>query len=246
LYGSTWFVETNESPISKDFYLVIQGAWCVELAELDAFRRAEETAQKTANSRQTDKFRAPYDRLPRSYRRECVLAGTTNEHAYLRDASGARRFLPARVEGEVYLDRIGDLRDQLWAEAVHLFEAGFAWWELPPEAKDEQEDRYIPDSWEGRISRWLTRNMAGDRERIYPERLRWGDDITQVTTDEILQWCMAMDPGKHGKPEQMRVAAAMKRLGWESKRQVADGVRERRWVRASVAVEEEGDDGVPF
>lgn len=248
LFGSNWFVETSESPGGKDFYQVIQGCWGVEIGEMDSFGKADVTAVKTAISRRADKFRAPYERVPRTYRRECVFVGTTNEHEYLRDPTGGRRFLPVRTDGEVALDRIIELRDQLWAEAVVLFDQGAKWWELPEDAAEEQEARYIGDSWEGRIDRWLAKAMPGDAEKLYPERLRWEapKDIPFVTTDEVLQWCMGMDPGKHDKPAQMRVASAMKRLGWEMRRGVYDGVRERRWQRASGLQGEGGSDDPPF
>lgn len=243
LFGSQWFVETNESPTGKDFYQVIQGCWGVEIGEMDSFGKADVTAVKTAITRRVDKFRAPYERVPRSYRRECVFIGTTNEHEYLRDPTGGRRFLPVRTDGAVDLDGIVALRDQLWAEAVHLFGAGVKWWELPAEAAEEQEDRYIGDSWEGRIAKWLAKAMPGDVEKWYPDRLRWSE-VLHVTTDEVLQWCMGMDPGKHGKAEQQRVAASMKRLDWKQERRMVDGYRERRWVRASV-VKGEGADATP-
>lgn len=246
LFGSEWFVETNESPTGKDFYQVIQGCWGVEIGEMDSFGKADVTAVKTAITRRVDKFRAPYERVPRSYRRECVFIGTTNEHEYLRDPTGGRRFLPVRADGEVDLERIIASRDQLWAEAVALFDGGFKWWELPADASDEQEARYIGDSWEGRLARWLQKKMPGDQDKLYPDRLRWEDAVDFVTTDEILQWCMGMDPGKHGKQEQMRVAAGMKRLRWEQRRVLVDGLRERRWVRASVGKGDGGDDDPPF
>lgn len=246
LFGSEWFVETNESPTGKDFYQVIQGCWGVEIGEMDSFGKADVTAVKTAITRRVDKFRAPYERVPRSYRRECVFIGTTNEHEYLRDPTGGRRFLPVRADGEVDLEQIIAARDQLWAEAVALFEGGLRWWELPADASEEQEARYIGDSWEGRLARWLEKKMPGDQEKLYPERLRWADMVAFVTTDEILQWCMGMDPGKHGKQEQMRVAAGMKRLRWEQRRVLVDGLRERRWVRASVEQGGVDDADPPF
>src|SRR5699024_7321366 len=138
---------------------------------------------------------------------ECVFIGTTNEHAYLRDPTGGRRFLPVRTDGDVQVDKIIELRAQLWAEAVALFHDGVRRWELPEDAAEEQEDRYIGDSWEGRLSRWLAMRAPGEREKSYPDRLRWDAAIDYTTTDEVLQWCMGMDPGKHGKMEQMRVAA---------------------------------------
>jgi len=245
LFGSHWFVETSESPSGKDFYQVIQGCWGVEIGEMDSFSKADVTSVKTAITRRVDKFRAPYERVPRSYRRECVFAGTTNEHEYLRDPTGGRRFLPVRTDGEVRLEAIAALRDQLWAEAVHLFEQGFAWWQLPDEAAEEQEARYIGDSWEGRIAHWLTGKAVG--ENIYPPRhaTGWGP-LAYTTTDELLRYAIGADVAKHGRPEQMRVAAIMKRLGWHNQRVLVDGYRERRWVRASGDDAGEGDDKPPF
>lgn len=76
-------------------------------------------------------------------------------------------------------------------------------------------------------------------------RLRGGLRVDYTTTDEVLQWCIGMDPGKHGKAEQMRVAAIMKRLGWKQARPLVDGVKDRRWVRASVDKGEARDATTP-
>ncbi len=230
IFGSRWFVETSESPTGKDFYQVIQGAWGVEIGEMDSFTKADVTAVKTAITRRVDKFRAPYERVPRSYRRECVFAGTTNEHQYLRDPTGGRRFLPVRTDGEVRIEQIASLRDQLWAEAVAMFEDGFQWWDLPSDAAEEQAARYVGDSWEGRVERWLDMRATEDR---YPSRLKFGTRVDWTTTDEILVHAIVLDPGKHGKPEQIRIANILKPLGWENERQRwPDGGREWRWFRA--------------
>jgi len=162
LFGGNWYIETHESPSSKDFYVVIQGVWCVEIAEMDSFSKADVTSVKAAITRRKDTFRAPYERTSRNYRRECVLSGTTNENEYLRDATGGRRFLPVRVQDTASIDieRLAAERDQLWAEAVQLFHAGFKWWELPGGAADQQEERYLGDSWEDRVARWPGRTAA--------------------------------------------------------------------------------------
>lgn len=229
LFGSQWFVETSESPSGKDFYQVIQGCWGVEIGEMDSFSKADVTSVKTAITRRVDKFRAPYERVPRSYRRECVFAGTTNEHQYLRDPTGGRRFLPVRTDADVRIDEIGTTRDQLWAEAVKLFDEGFAWWQLPADAAEEQAARYVGDSWEDRIDRWLDMRMELER---YPSRLKTEARVQWATTDELLTHALGLEPGKHGKPEQMRVAAILKTLGWEQqRRRWPEGGREQRWFR---------------
>lgn len=237
IFGSEWFVETSESPSGKDFYQVIQGAWGVEIGEMDSFSKADVTSVKTAITRRVDKFRAPYERVPRSYRRECVFAGTTNEHQYLRDPTGGRRFLPVRTDGDVQIDQIAMLRDQLWAEAVTMFDAGFEWWELPADAKEEQASRYVGDSWEGRVEQWLDVRMDPSK---YPTRLATASQIDWATTDNLLTYAIGLEPGKHGKPEQMRVAAIMKTLGWEQQRRrwPDDGGREPRWFRPGLTIDD--------
>lgn len=253
LFSASWYVETLESPAGKDFYQVIQGAWGIEIAEMDSFTKADVTAVKGAITRRVDKFRAPYERMPKSYRRQCVFVGTTNESEYLRDHTGGRRFLPVRVRDdcEIDLDAIRAARDQLWAEAVHLFNQGVAWWKLPDDTDEEQESRYFEDSWERLIARWLRGEAPG--ENAYPLSVsdryrRW------VTTDELLLHALGVDIARHDRPAQMRVAHAMKRAGWTHERvRLPEGGRERRWVSASLNVgggppagPRVEDDDVPF
>lgn len=248
LFGSDWYVETAESPTGKDFYQVIQGCWGVEIGEMDSFGKADVTAVKVAITRRTDKFRAPYERMPNSYRRECVFVGTTNDSQYLKDATGGRRFLPIRIEREIDVEKIRKLRDQLWAEAVVLFRSGFEYWKLPDDAPAQQAARYISDSWEPRVERWLAGKFGTD-DKDAPPRLKFSaGKVMWTTTDELLVWCIGLEPGKHNKADQMRLAAIMKRLGrdalegedssaddrWESvRRRWPEGGREWRWVRVS-------------
>lgn len=259
LFGTDWFVETAESPTGKDFYQVIQGCWGVEIGEMDSFGKADVTAVKVAITRRTDKFRAPYERMPSSYRRECVFVGTTNDREYLKDATGGRRFLPVRAVGEVDVPRIVATRDQLWAEAVSLFNDGFKYWVLPDDAPAEQAERYIGDSWEGRVERFLAGDFrrSKDNDDIAPTRLKFSaGPIEWTTTDELLEFAIGMEPAKHTKTDQMRIAAIMKRFGvnpirgdtvaedaWEHRRRRwPDGIREQRWVRVRA---DNGDDGPP-
>lgn len=259
LFGAAWFVETMESPSHNDFYQILKGCWGVEIAEMHSFGKADVARVKGAITRRVDKYRAPYERAPRSWRRECVFVGTTNEAQWLRDPTGGRRFLPIALTraADVDIAAIHANRDQLWAEAVHLFNEGFEFWVLPDEAGEQQEQRFMEDSWEGRIARWLTGHMtakSADAEPPYPSRLRWGGRVAWTTTDELLTYAIGLDPGKHGRPEQMRISDVMTRLGWANRRRIwpdSDGVRERRWIREdgdapSASGSKGGEDDCPF
>lgn len=73
----------------------LRGMWIVELAELQATRRAKdvETIKSFITSR-VDTYRAPYGRRTEQRPRMCVLAGTSNPVDFLTDKTGNRRFLP--------------------------------------------------------------------------------------------------------------------------------------------------------
>jgi predicted P-loop ATPase len=241
LFSAAWYMEAMESPAGKDFYQSLRGRWCVEIGEMDSFNKSDVTKVKQAITSRFDTYRPSYGRVSRSFRRECVFVGTTNESEYLRDSTGARRFLPIRVSS-VHIAKIEDQRDQLWAEAVALFGDGYPWWDLPAQAVDEQEARFTADSWEEIIAPWVDGRADA---KHYPERIRSESSLKPewVTTSEVLIWAIGADVAKHTKQDQMRIAPIMRRIGWRHDRPWINGKRERRWVRVS---EPGGDDDVPF
>ncbi|MGC1547430.1 MAG: VapE domain-containing protein, partial [Rhodanobacter sp.] len=177
LFGPQWYMEAQESPSSKDFYQALRGRWCVEIGEMDSFSKADVTKVKQAITARFDTYRPSYGRVTRSFRRECVFVGTTNEAEYLRDPTGGRRFLPVKA-GAVFIPELEAARDQLWAEAVTLFRQGFAWWELPADAAAQQDDRFVEDSWQEAIQRWLTGRLP---DSAYPPRIAPAGDGVGVT-----------------------------------------------------------------
>ena len=67
-------------------------------------------------------------RFTKRFPRQCVFAGTTNSSEYLTDPSGNRRYWPMKLLDRVDVTALTRDRDQLWAEAVHLFKMGERWW----------------------------------------------------------------------------------------------------------------------
>jgi len=228
LFGAEWYAEANESPSNKDFYQALRGRWCVEIGEMESFSKADVTKVKQAITSRFDTYRPSYGRVTRSFRRECVFVGTTNETEYLRDPTGGRRFLPVKVD-KVDIPRIREERDQLWAEAVTLFRMGYAWWTLPDEAVKHQDERFVEDSWQEPIQRWLAGEADSGTYKPGTAQAVDGVPVPYTTTTELLSRALHIDLGKHGRPEQMRVAAIMKRLGWRHDRSTVDGGRARRW-----------------
>lgn len=223
LFGFDWYLETSEPPTTKDFYVTIQGNTVVEIGEMQSFSKADINQVKMAITRRDDKYRAPYDRHARSHPRQCIFIGTTNADSYLSDPTGARRFLPVLVR-RADVDYIRRWRNELWAEAMHLYSTGFRWWDYPLEiAHEEQDARYMEDPWEEIIINYLEGQAP---QTNYPDGLR--GPINEVTTMGLLKHALQMDIARMNKPEQRRVADILRRLGWfKSPQKRVPGTRDR-------------------
>jgi predicted P-loop ATPase len=225
LAGPEFYAEAMESPAQKDFYQSLQGRWIIEIAEMQSFTKAEVSKVKQAITARWDYYRPSYGRTARNFPRQCIFVGTTNEDDYLRDPTGARRFMPVRVT-DINLEAITDLREQLWAEADVRWRAGEKWWELPAQAREEQDRRYQVDSWTEPVMRWLS---GQDADTHYPMGV--ATEIQQTTTTEVLQRAVRLEVGKHGKPEQQRIGGIMLKLGWSRVQRRINGYQTWVYIR---------------
>ena len=159
-----WFTDRLSHLASKDAILEIAGVLLIEIAETDALMKATPSTIKSFISRRRDRFRPPYARHMINAPRQCVFAYTINPPAggYLKDPTGARRAWPVLCRGMIDIEGLEQVRDQLWAEAVHRYKAGEKWWLETPElealATAEQDARFAADAWEEPIREWI-----GDR-----------------------------------------------------------------------------------
>lgn len=125
LLGKEWFSDTLPSIQNKEGMEQIQGAWIIEMAELAGVRKADLESTKHFISKQFDEFRPAYGRVKEVYPRECIFIGTTNDHNFLRDTTGNRRFMPILIQPQqATKDIFSEFEpeiDQIWAEAVALY-----------------------------------------------------------------------------------------------------------------------------
>ena len=126
--GGPWFSNSLDSVQGKDAYEALQGNWIIELGEMSATKKADIDAVKQFVSKTADSFRAAYARNTETHFRQCVFWGTTNEHEFLRDRTGNRRFWPVECSKEGGKLKPWNMkdedRDQIWAEALHLYKKG--------------------------------------------------------------------------------------------------------------------------
>lgn len=123
-----YLVEGLPRGTDKDALLALQGPAVVHDDELCLTSQRSVEHLKSFLSTTVDYFRAPYERPTVGHPRRVVFVGSTNNESPLHDVSGNRRFWPVRLHGPILVDRIAELRDQLWAEAVHCYRAHEAWW----------------------------------------------------------------------------------------------------------------------
>jgi predicted P-loop ATPase len=117
----------------------------------------------------------------------------------LRDETGGRRFWPVKV-GKVKLEALERDRDQLFAEAVCLFQSNGRWW---PDAaferehiQPEQDARFEADAWEDVITDYL---IGRDR----------------VSVGQVAKEALSIDTPKQDRVAQNRIIAVLDGLRWQ-------------------------------
>ena len=193
----TWFSDTTLPIGEKDAYQQLQGVWIYELGELDSVRRTEWTAVKAFLSSQVDRYRASYGRNPVSVPRQVIFSGSTNEATFLGDSTGQRRFWVREI-GVCRPEDLVRARDDLWAEAVHLYRAGEQWHLTPQEAalvSSDTEQYRQADPWEDAV-------------------LDWAHGRTNLSTREVLEGALDRDLSQCTRGDEMRIASILASGGW--------------------------------
>jgi predicted P-loop ATPase len=226
----SWFAELEgnfddtQSMVEK-----MQGAWILELPELQGFSRAEVTTIKGFLSRLSDKVRLAYAKRASVFHRQCVFIGTTNEDQYLRDATGNRRFWPVHCDiDEIDVDRLRGEIDQIWAEIVSLYRTmreQQSFGDLPlyladdtarAEAEEAQSFRTIEtveQSLAGSISRWLEKPIDNGFEELSDEK----KFRTEVCGIEIWEEMLGRRTSDLDQRQMQKIAFALKQVpGWHS------------------------------
>lgn len=144
-------------PQTKEFMEKLIGATVVEFSEGAVLKKADLNTIKQQVTATFDSFRPAYARKSSVYYRTCVFAMTTNEKTYLKDETGARRWLIVEAKGQANIEYLYANYDQLLAEAYQIVKDGEETWrplvinndlELLREAKRERRVE------EDKIEKW--------------------------------------------------------------------------------------------
>ncbi|MCL6100994.1 MAG: virulence-associated E family protein, partial [Bacteroidetes bacterium] len=127
--GGNWYSDSFTTVQGKEAFEQIQGVWLLEMAELAGLKKAEMETIKHFISKCEDRYRVAYGRRIENFPRQCVFFASTNDKDFLRDPTGNRRFWPVDIDETTPIKNIFEELDhyevdQIWAEAVKLFNAG--------------------------------------------------------------------------------------------------------------------------
>jgi predicted P-loop ATPase len=207
-----WFSDDLATTVGdRDAKESMTGKWLIELSEFPHMRRDVDRV-KAFFSRQTDRYRKAYGRANGDHPRQCVFCATTNELEFL-DTSGNRRVWPTRLAAPVNLEAIRRDRDQLWAEAVHLYDQAYAWW-LPPSleaiAAEIQAAYAEEDTWDEQILDALDHKFPIDRNTGARPPFTLHDVLRGIG------FCFIQgEPNCARKGDEMRAARRLRQLGYQ-------------------------------
>jgi putative DNA primase/helicase len=206
---------------SKDTLQQMSGKFIVEFGELASLLKSERELLYRFITTTVDNFRPPYGRATRKYPRQCVFVGTTNHPDYLTGDEAERRFWPVSCT-KADAEGIEANRDQILAEAVHLYQAGERWWLTPEEAlicASVRPARIVEDTWESILSYHVGHTL---------QRSNNPNDEFFVLAD-LLSNVLQIPLKDQSKQHQMRAVRTLKKLGL-ARRQKSISKGEVRWV----------------
>ena len=138
--GKTRFCKILLPPELRDYYndklnfknefdlnIALTSFALINIDEFDKTTNSQQIVLKYLLSSSDVKFRPPYGKTIKQYRRYTSFIGTTNQLKPLVDPTGSRRFVCVGVDGNIdFTDNLN--HRQLFAQALHLFNNGERFW----------------------------------------------------------------------------------------------------------------------
>lgn len=219
--GKEWHSDSLQSFRGKEAAEMVQGIWINEIGEMTGYSKSDDNEIKQFLSRCDDVYRQPYGRHTGRYPRKGVFFGTCNDHDFLKDPTGSRRFWPVDVGIYTPTKNIWSLLplevDALWAEAVVLWRKREPLYMDTPELETltkAEQDRHREDNVkEGLIKEFLARPVPEgyDTMSLANRRMWWagnaqgGNGQLREKTCALELWCECLG----GEPRNMRRADAV-------------------------------------
>ena len=206
--GGQWYTDAITDFANKDNYDIMLKHLIVNDDEMVASDRMSFAETKSFISKTSLRFRKPYMRRTQEFAKNFVLARTSNHVEYLKDKTGERRFLPVLANNKQQkkhpMNMTPEVVEQIWGEAVTIYEKGF---DLMFDDETEKElheyrERFmyrdeielqvmqylampVPQNWESKTTTeqclYTSKYFANS-----PEWKSGGQELQRVSTREIM------------------------------------------------------------
>lgn len=207
------FVEINLATRDSDQSRQLRGKLIGELGELRGLRSREAEDIKSWMSRTAEEWIPKYKEFSESFKRRLTFWGSTNEQQFLNDVTGNRRWIPIKVT-KPDAEKIKQDRDQIWAEAIHIFNKnGIIWEQVQSLLDDVHQEFFDEDPLVESVREILERQNNVDRFR----------------SAEL--WKLAMPGYDFDRKAQHRLKLVMVLLKWVYGKHDFDGIKYRGYKR---------------
>lgn len=222
-----------------------RGKLVLEIAELSGLSKKERESQKAWITRQEEEWTPKYRERTTRFKRRALCIATTNVEEFLQDSTGNRRWLPIKV-GNVDVEGIITHREQLWAEAVNLFEEhGVMWRQAETEAAKILNRHEVENPFVEVIRKWLETPQNNNRDKlcITEGGIDTNDrpaDAEFIRLETVMKIALEIRPAEFAR-HQNRVAEAMQALGYHKvrRRHISGESSFPAWVPDNGVTEEE-------
>lgn len=206
--GGQWYTDAVTDFANKDNYDIMLKHLIVNDDEMVASDRMSFAETKSFISKTSLRFRKPYMRRTQEFAKNFVLARTSNHIEYLKDKTGERRFLPVLANNNQQkkhpMNMTPEVVEQIWGEAVTIYEKGFDLMfddETEKELHEYREQFMFRDEIEMQVLQYLEMPVPQNWESkttteqcLYtskyfansPEWKSGGQELQRVSTREIM------------------------------------------------------------
>ena len=206
--GGQWYTDAVTDFANKDNYDIMLKHLIVNDDEMVASDRMSFAETKSFISKTSLRFRKPYMRRTQEFAKNFILARTSNHIEYLKDKTGERRFLPVLANNNQQkkhpMNMTPETVEQIWGEAVTIYEKGFDLMfddETEKELHEYREQFMFRDEIEIQVLQYLEmpvpqnwESKTTTEQSLYtlkyfansPEWKSGGHELQRVSTREIM------------------------------------------------------------
>jgi len=215
--GGEWYSDASQDDLrDKEAVMKLFGSWIFVFDEGAILSKADARVLKDFLTKVDDDYIPKFSNLKRRFERQCVFALTTNDHQYLSDPTGNRRFWPVLC-GEIDIEKIKADRDQLWAEAYARYKNG----ERRYPTKDEEAKLIVPEQ--------EKRRRPEVWEELFAEKLV---GYNEVTLRQIFVDLLGRKETEIDQADRIKASNTLTALGWrQAKPRKVNGVAVRVYCR---------------